>query len=189
MWNPSQTEASAKLHAAFDEKCPGAIDSSMKEDEDDCVFISDLIGDSMNEPHWQRDENERRISVQLKSSSQSLSLLRELGSIHIDENEEVLMPPPDSSIQKLKRDLVRMMSSYKVTEEDDDVADRMAGVLDLHIPSLIAAAVIIALLYFVVTRPIMTFVVISFIFFTAKQYIVRKYNAEAAKMQMKDKRV
>ena len=49
MWNPSKTEASAKLHTAFDEKCPGAIDTSMKEDEDDSVIISDLIGDRMNE--------------------------------------------------------------------------------------------------------------------------------------------
>ena len=100
------------------------------------------------------------------------------------------MPPPDSSIQKLKRDLVRSMSSYEeITEENDDVANKMAGYRELHIPTLVAAAVIIALLYSIITRPVMTFVVISFVFFAMKQYIVRKYNAEAAKMRTKDKSV
>ena len=188
-----------KLQTPFDETCPGAIDSSMKEDceedYDDSMCISDIIGDGMNQPHWQH--NERRISVQLKSSSHSVSLLRELGSIHMDEKEEeVLMMslPRESSIQRLKRDLVRSMSSYEVIANDENnvfLADKMVRDDNLSIPSIIAAAVAIALLYAIVTRPVVTFLVLSSVFIVVRQYIVRKYDAEAAKTRklMKEKRV
>jgi len=189
-----------KLQTPFDETCPGAIDSSMKEDceedYDDSMCISDIIGDGMSQPHWQH--NERRISVQLKSSSHSLSLLRELGSIHMDEKEEeVLMMslPRESSIQRLKRDLVRSMSSYEVIANDENnnvlLADKMVRDDNLSIPSIIAAVVVIALLYAIVTRPVVTFLVLSSVFIVVRQYIVRKYDAEAAKTRklMKEKRV
>ena len=184
MWNLAKVPK-----ISFDETCPDAALSSMTE-EQDSVLVSDLIGDSMNEPHWQGDGTERRISAKFKSSIQNLSILRKISSIPMDE-KDMSMPPRDSSIRNLKESLSRSMSLSEMIADDIGIPEKISGVPYLRVRTLIAAAIIIALLYAIVTMPVMTFFVITFVFLAMKKYIEYKYNAEAEKRRklMKDKRV